>query len=136
MNSRNRPSASIERDVTWMDDTYPLHQERIAQALDDFAAQSQRADSKLAQYAADHAVCHRVTGPFEGFYIASYACPMGNLGAEFTGHYKVCAFEPESYWDATSSMVAACDETAPTALAAMHLAEALALQRIAAVRSL
>ena len=42
----------------------------------------------------------RISGPFRGHYIATYACPVGE-GSEFHGFAKVCSAEPPNYWEAT-----------------------------------
>lgn len=42
----------------------------------------------------------QITGPFQGFYIASYACETGAPGAHYLGYSKICRRKPESYWDA------------------------------------
>ncbi len=42
----------------------------------------------------------RVVGPINGYYIASYACEMGEFGREFLGFAKLCTSRPLSYWDA------------------------------------
>ncbi|HVZ44932.1 MAG TPA: hypothetical protein VHA82_14065 [Ramlibacter sp.] len=43
----------------------------------------------------------RIIGPMRGFYIASYACPMGELGNIFLGHSRVFdSTKPRSFWDA------------------------------------
>jgi hypothetical protein len=41
----------------------------------------------------------RISGPYRGHYIASYACPVGEAG-EFHGFAKVCRAEPPNYWEA------------------------------------
>jgi hypothetical protein len=41
----------------------------------------------------------RLTGPFNGYYIAAYACEMGELGNEYLGYYKICR-KPAAYLDA------------------------------------
>ena len=42
----------------------------------------------------------RVCGPYKGYFIAVYACEMGELGHEFLGYYKICRSLPECYWEA------------------------------------
>jgi hypothetical protein len=42
----------------------------------------------------------RVVGPFNGYFIASYACPVGELGDQYLGYAKVCRRRPSSYLDA------------------------------------
>lgn len=40
----------------------------------------------------------RVTGPFGGYYVVSYACPTGEFGREHMGMAKVCSMRPRSYF--------------------------------------
>jgi hypothetical protein len=51
----------------------------------------------------------RITGPHQGFYIASYACETGASGDRYLGYAKICRRRPESYWDA-SCLVKICGE--------------------------
>jgi hypothetical protein len=37
----------------------------------------------------------RVVGPIGGYYIASYACAMGELGRQFLGFARVCVTKPQ-----------------------------------------
>jgi hypothetical protein len=39
----------------------------------------------------------RITGPHQGFWIASHA---GETGDSYLGYAKICRRRPESYWDA------------------------------------
>lgn len=41
----------------------------------------------------------RVSGPFDGYFVAVYACEEGDLGEPFRAYFKVCFLEPESYFD-------------------------------------
>jgi hypothetical protein len=50
----------------------------------------------------------RITGPYHGFYIASYACETG-AAERYLGYAKVCRRRPESYWDA-HCLVKLCGE--------------------------
>lgn len=73
----------------------------------------------------------RITGPYRGHYIASYACPVGE-GAQFHGFAKVCRVEPLSYWEATQVVQKlSSSQWAPSADAAMDEAEAAARMAIA-----
>lgn len=47
----------------------------------------------------------RITGPVDGYFVASYACEMGELGDRYLGFAKVCCCKPASFWLATL-----CDE--------------------------
>jgi hypothetical protein len=51
----------------------------------------------------------RITGPYQGFYIASYACETGAPGERFLGYAKICRRRPDSYWDAYC-LVKVCGE--------------------------
>lgn len=42
----------------------------------------------------------RITGPIQGYYIAAYACAMGELQSECLGYFKICVGAPNSYWEA------------------------------------
>lgn len=39
-------------------------------------------------------------GPVNGFYITAYAAPTGD-GSRYCSYAKVCATQPQDYWDAT-----------------------------------
>jgi hypothetical protein len=41
----------------------------------------------------------RVHGPVKGYYIATFACPMGDKGAEYIGYARACLTRPRSFWD-------------------------------------
>jgi hypothetical protein len=42
----------------------------------------------------------RITGPFNGFFIASYACEAGGDSPSYMGYSKICRGRPDNYWDA------------------------------------
>ena len=44
----------------------------------------------------------RVTGPVNGYYIVTYACPVGEHGDMYVGYGRVCAAKPASFWEATA----------------------------------
>lgn len=54
----------------------------------------------------------RVSGPFNGCYVATYACPVGDFGEMYIGHARVFAARPRSYWEEGSllelAMTSAC----------------------------
>ena len=52
----------------------------------------------------DGARAERITGPYEGFFVAAYA--VESSGA-FHGYAKICAGRPKDVWDCT-----ACDKIA------------------------
>ena len=73
----------------------------------------------------------RVSGPFRGHYIATYACPVGE-GAEFHGFAKVCRVAPPSYWEATDVVQKlSAPAWTPTAQAAIDAAEEVARMFVA-----
>ena len=42
----------------------------------------------------------RISGPVNGFYIATYACPVGEFGTQYLGHARICSVQPRSFWEA------------------------------------
>jgi len=46
----------------------------------------------------DMYVC--VDGPEQGWFVASYACPVGELGERFVGYYKLYPRRPGCFCDA------------------------------------
>ena len=42
----------------------------------------------------------RISGPFNGFYIATYASSTGGPGTNYLGYSKICRGRPENYWGA------------------------------------
>lgn len=132
MNSRPPgPGQRIERDIDWMDDTYPLHTDLIDRAIDEIV--EGRAQDRQTQAGLDerNQIYTRVTGPFEGYYVAAYGCPTGETGSEFIGSYKICRDRPGSYWDADFMLSGSCSEYEPSGFGAMEDAEAIAVLKIA-----
>jgi hypothetical protein len=119
------PAVPNGREISWMENTYPLREELIDIAIHELAASNAR---RPLERGAMHS---RVTGPFNGYYVASYACPMGDAGARFVGSYKLCQVEPLSYWNASSLFAGDCALDDATGFAAMDRAEVLAVLRIA-----
>jgi hypothetical protein len=79
----------------------------------------------------------RISGPKGGYYIASYACPMGELGRQYMGMARISTTKPRSYWaNGQGAESVSGDEFCDGALfdsaeAAMTYAEQLALNEIA-----
>jgi hypothetical protein len=73
----------------------------------------------------------RVVGPIKGYYIASYACAMGELGNQYMGFAKVCADRPEDYWQARACCKFSAEGLVPSASEALERAEELAMLQIA-----
>ena len=71
----------------------------------------------------------RVVGPFKGYYIASYACEMGELGERYLGFAKLCRVKPDDYWQASACAKFSCEELADTPEHALASAEARARMR-------
>ena len=42
----------------------------------------------------------RISGPYNGFYIVSYACKTLGSGESFLGYSKICRDKPDNYWEA------------------------------------
>lgn len=122
--------ASAERDFNWMIKTYPLTSELSEKAVLALEALNAVAATRLKSLSDMGTTHERVTGPFEGYFIASYGCSVGELGDEYIGSYKICETRPETYWKAKHRLIGWCSHTEPTSLAAMELAEATARERI------
>jgi len=65
----------------------------------------------------------RITGPFNGFYIASYAGESGGPTPTFFAYAKICRGKPENYWDAHCCAKISGEQLHPTAHAAIAEAE-------------
>jgi hypothetical protein len=64
----------------------------------------------------------KISGPYDGFYIASYASESGP-GPSFFAYAKVCRGKPENYWDAHCCAKVSGERLHPTAQAAIAEAE-------------
>ena len=73
----------------------------------------------------------RIVGPIRGYYIASYACVMGDLGEHYLGFAKVCERRPEDYWVADACCKFSSAELASNAEDALENAEFQARMQIA-----
>lgn len=112
------------------DSTYPLNTPLIDKAVLELGARNSEALKRL-QRLSDLGTTHeRVTGPFEGYFIASYGCCISELGDEYIGSFKICETRPPSYWKAHAKFIGWCSHNEPTSLAAMELAEETAQERI------
>lgn len=72
----------------------------------------------------------RISGPYEGFYIASYASESGGPSPAFHACAKICRGKPANYWDAHCCAKIAGEQLHPTAHAAIAEAEALARKEV------
>ena len=73
----------------------------------------------------------RVVGPIKGYYIASYACAMGEFGRQFLGFARVCIAKPADYWKAQACAEFSTSELLDSAEAALERAETWAKSQIA-----
>ncbi|MEJ6021020.1 hypothetical protein [Ramlibacter sp. PS4R-6] len=73
----------------------------------------------------------RVVGPIKGYYIASYACEMGELGDRYLGFAKLCLARPEDYWQARACAKFSSEHLADSPEHAMETAETRARMQIA-----
>jgi hypothetical protein len=69
----------------------------------------------------------RIRGPVNGYYVASYACQVGDMGHEYVGYTKLCSARPASFWDAQGEVTYG-DGRFSDARTAMDNSEALALR--------
>jgi hypothetical protein len=65
----------------------------------------------------------RISGPFNGFYIATYAGESGGPTPSFFAYAKICRGKPENYWDAHCCAKIPGEQLHPTAHAAISEAE-------------
>jgi hypothetical protein len=65
----------------------------------------------------------RISGPFNGFYIATYAGESGGPAASFFAYAKICRGKPENYWDAHCCAKVSGEHLHPTAQQAISEAE-------------
>jgi hypothetical protein len=65
----------------------------------------------------------RISGPFNGFYIATYASITGGPGSSYLGYSKICRGKPDNYWTAHCCATVAGEEIHTTPHAAMNEAE-------------
>lgn len=121
-----------------MEDTYPLREDWIQAAIEELAAGNACAVSRRkpgpwqeARFDQSGAFYARVTGPVEGYYIASHACRTNDAGRAYTGAYKICDTAPSSYWTAQSLVFGSCRHTEGSGARAMASAEAAAVLMIA-----
>jgi hypothetical protein len=73
----------------------------------------------------------RVVVPIMGYYIASYACEMGEMGERYLGYAKICAARPEDYWEAKACAKLTADELLDSPESALDSAELRAKMQIA-----
>lgn len=73
----------------------------------------------------------RVTGPVRGYYIAAYACPVGEFGREYAAYYKVCGSRIDSYFDLAACLVkGTADPILESPAAALELAIARGMEEV------
>jgi hypothetical protein len=65
----------------------------------------------------------KISGPYNGFYVASYASESGGTAPGFFAYAKICRGKPENYWDAHFCAKVSGERVHPTAQAAIAEAE-------------
>ena len=65
----------------------------------------------------------RISGPFNGFYIVTYASSTGGPGVNYLGYSKICRGRPDNYWGAHSCANVVGMQIHTSAHAAMDEAE-------------
>ncbi len=78
----------------------------------------------------------RSSGPFKGYFIAVYACAMGELGREYVGYYKVCRTKPVDYWEADCVLKGCAEGVSSTPGHALQDAEEMAVCQIGNLQAL
>jgi hypothetical protein len=65
----------------------------------------------------------RISGPFNGFYIATYAGEASGPASSFFAYAKICRGKPENYWDAHFCAKLPAEKPHPTVHGAIAEAE-------------
>jgi hypothetical protein len=65
----------------------------------------------------------RISGPYNGFYIASYTGESSGPAAGFYAYVKICRGKPRNYWDAHFCAKLPGEKLHPTAQGAIADAE-------------
>lgn len=76
----------------------------------------------------------KIWGPVNGFFIAAYAIPVAD-GERFCSYAKVCAYRPETYWDAMPLFKLFGGEDHDTEVAALAYARLAAQAQIERIPS-
>jgi hypothetical protein len=71
----------------------------------------------------------RISGPYNGFWIASYAGESGGPTTSFFAYAKICRGKPENYWDAHCCAKVPGERLHPTAQSAIAEAETRAREQ-------
>lgn len=75
----------------------------------------------------------KIIGPFDGRYIACYACPMGDTGQQYLAIARICSVKIRSFWAAEGDFEELCDDTLlDSGEAALAYAEQLARAELGA----
>jgi hypothetical protein len=81
------------------------------------------------QFSQERNAMEKITGPINGFYVASYAIEIAGSG-RFSAYAKVCSRPPESYWEARCIFKLFGGEDHPSAEAALAWANLAARAQI------
>ena len=73
----------------------------------------------------------RISGPLQGYYVAAYACEMGELGSKYIGYYKIFRDKPRSYWDGECLLKGCVEDVCATADEAIGSAFRMASDQVA-----
>jgi hypothetical protein len=78
-------------------------------------------------------VVEKVSGPFSRYYVAVYACAMGDRGNAYDAYFKICSRRASSYWEAECLYKGRCSTGEQDAEAALQAAEEYARALIEAL---
>jgi hypothetical protein len=92
--------------------------------------------SSVARHAPQpSAVAERISGQREGYYVATYACPVGEFGEEYVGYGRLFRTRPDSFWDAFPAVEVVVPVSSPSVDQAHRAALALALGELPSSRA-
>ena len=76
-------------------------------------------------------IVERVLQVSKGYWVAAYACPVGEFGDEYVGYFKICGERPSSYFEASVCVVkGSCGDRAAAAEESVQAALAFAREQI------
>jgi hypothetical protein len=71
----------------------------------------------------------QISGPYNGFYIATYASDVGTSPVGYIAYSKICRGRPDNYWDAHCCAKVSGEQTHSTPEAALAEAEGRAREQ-------
>jgi hypothetical protein len=130
MNTTTSALQDTTSETDWSEATIAMN----PRSIDDFAPGGRkRITGSMIRLATSRRIgtAHeRVSGPFHGYYIVSRGSCVHVPRAEYVGSFKICQDRPDDFDTAHAKFIGWTGRAVTTSLAAMHLAEEAAMDRI------